>query len=328
MNILVTGNAGLIGARFCDWLITNTDHQVIGIDDLSGGYKENVNPEVIFLEKNLLEDLTEIFDEYRPQIVYHFAAYAAEGLSPFIRRYNYENNLIASVNLINNAIKFGVKRFVFTSSMAVYGETSKPPFSESAPTVPIDPYGIAKLAVEQDLKVAQEQHGLNYTIIRPHNFYGSKQNIWDRYRNVLGIWMNQIINGRQPTIFGTGKQRRAFSCIDDALIPLWNASQRKSCIGETINLGGTEDTSILDACLTLLEVTESNLTPVFLQSRHEAKNAFSTWQKSADLLDFEHKTTLKDGLSMMWKWAIKQPERPQFTWDKYELDKKLYDYWK
>ena len=140
--------------------------------------------------------------------------------------------------------------------------------------------------------------------------------------------MNQIINGEQPTIFGTGKQRRAFSCIDDALIPLWNASQRENCIGEIINLGGAEHTSILDACLTLLEVTESNLTPVFLQSRHEAKNAFSTWQKSVDLLDFEHRTPLKNGLSMMWEWAVKQPSRPQFTWDKYELDKKLYDYWK
>ncbi|MBJ43083.1 MAG: UDP-glucose 4-epimerase [Planctomycetaceae bacterium] len=328
MSILVTGNAGLIGARFCDWLIENTNHQVIGIDDLSGGYRENIKPEIIFINKSLLEDLTGIFDEYKPQVIYHFAAYAAEGLSPFIRKYNYENNLIASVNLINNAIKFGVKRFVFTSSMAVYGEVNNPPFSESDPTVPIDPYGIAKLAVEQDLKVAKDQHDLNYTIIRPHNFYGSKQNIWDRYRNVLGIWMNQIINGQQPTIFGTGEQRRAFSCIDDALIPLWNASQRESCIGEIINLGGAEDTSILDACLTLLEVTGSNLEPIFLQSRHEAKNAFSTWQKSVDFLDFEHKTTLKNGLSMMWEWAKEQPTRPQFTWDKYELDKQLYDYWK
>ena len=328
MKILVTGNAGLIGSRFCDWLIENTEHEVIGLDDLSGGYLENIHPQITFVQKNLLEDLTLTFEEHLPEVVYHFAAYAAEGLSPFIRRYNYENNLITSVNLINNAIKFGVKRFVFASSMAVYGDSLVPPFSEDDPTHPIDPYGIAKLAVEQDLKVAYEQHGLNYTIIRPHNFYGMKQNIWDRYRNVLGIWMHQVINGERPTIFGSGTQRRAFSYIDDALAPLWHASQRDVCINEIINLGGIEHTSIVDACLMVLEVTGSDLEPVFLQHRHEAKNAFSTWQKSVDLLEFHHKTGLKAGLSKMWEWAKQQPQRPNFTWEEYELDKQIYDFWK
>ncbi len=328
MKILVTGNAGLMGARFCDWLIENTNHDVIGIDDLSGGYKDNIHPEVTFIQQNLLDDLNSIFEQYQPELIYHFAAYAAEGLSPFIRRYNYENNLIASVNLINNAIKFGVQRFVFTSSMAVYGDTGQPPFSEDHPTIPIDPYGIAKLAVEKDLKVAYDQHRLEYTILRPHNFYGNKQNIWDRYRNVLGIWMNQIINGERPTIFGNGEQRRAFSFIDDALVPLWNASQKDACIDQIINLGGVKNISILEACLTMLKVTESNLEPIFLENRHEAKNAFSSWQKSVDLLDFEHKTDLEEGLSSMWQWAKEQPKRPQFTWTEYELNKQLYNFWR
>ena len=327
MKILVTGNAGLMGARFCDWLVEKRSHDIIGIDDLSGGYQDNIHPKVTFIKQNLLDDLTPIFEQHQPEVIYHFAAYAAEGLSPFIRRYNYENNLIASVNLINNAIKFDVQRFVFTSSMAVYGDSCTPPFTENDPTTPIDPYGIAKLAVEKDLEVAYEQHGLKYTIIRPHNFYGDKQNIWDRYRNVLGIWMNQVINEENPTIFGNGEQRRAFSCIDDALVPLWNASQRDACIGQVINLGGIKDVSILDACLTLLDVTGTKLQPVFLENRHEAKNAFSSWEKSIELLDFEHKIELREGLEKMWQWAKKQPKRPQFTWHEYELDKNLYGFW-
>ena len=118
--------------------------------------------------------------------------------------------MIASTNLITNSIQFDVNRFVFASSMSVYGDAYDPPFSEDMQQVPIDPYGIAKYGVEQDLKVALIQHGLNYTIIRPHNFYGINQNIWDKYRNVLGIWMYQILEGKQPTIFGDGNQVRAF----------------------------------------------------------------------------------------------------------------------
>ena len=152
-------------------------------------------------------------------MVYHYAAYAAEGLSPFIRRYNYTNNLLASANLINNSIEHNVNRFIFASSMSVYGEKHSPPFDENMEQAPIDPYGVAKFSVEQDLAIAFAQHSLNYTIIRPHNFYGRNQNIWDKYRNVLGIWMYQIINDMQPTIFGDGKQTRAFSYVDDSIAP-------------------------------------------------------------------------------------------------------------
>jgi len=181
MTILITGVAGLLGSRLADWIIENTEHSVIGIDDLSGGYIENINPKVSFHKFNLLDSskVDDVFDSTKPELVYHFAAYAAEGLSPFIRKYNYENNLLTSINLINSSIKYGVQRFIFASSMSVYGNKHNPPFSEDLDQAPIDPYGIAKFSVEQDLKVAYEQHGLPYTIIRPHNFYGINQNIWD-----------------------------------------------------------------------------------------------------------------------------------------------------
>ena len=137
----------------------------------------------------------------KKKLVFIILLYAAEGLSPFIRKYNYENNLI-TFNLITCSIEYGIERFIFASSMAVYGD--KYVHLLVAETAPTDPYGVAKYAVEMDLKIAFNQHGLKYTIIRPHNFYGINQNIWDKYRNVLGIWMYQILNGSNPTIFGDG----------------------------------------------------------------------------------------------------------------------------
>ena len=329
-KILITGVAGLLGSRLSDWVINNTNYEVVGIDDLSGGFTENINPKVKFYKFNLtnLEKLKEVFKKENIEIIYHFAAYAAEGLSPFIRKFNYENNVIASSNLITCSIEFSIKRFIFASSMAVYGEKYEPPFHEDLLQAPIDPYGIAKYAVEMDLKIASDQHGLNYTIIRPHNFYGINQNIWDKYRNVLGIWMYQILNKESPTIFGDGSQVRAFSYVDDSVIPFWNASQNDDCKGEIINLGGTKEYSISEACNILINVTGQNIKPVYLEPRHESKYAWATWDKSIELLGFEHKVNLEEGAAKMWEWAKKQPNRERYVWPEYELNKGIYEYWK
>ena len=329
-KILITGVAGLLGSRLSDWVINNTNYEVVGIDDLSGGFTENINPKVKFYKFNLtnLEKLKEVFKKENIEIIYHFAAYAAEGLSPFIRKFNYENNVIASSNLITCSIEFSIKRFIFASSMAVYGEKYEPPFHEDLLQAPIDPYGIAKYAVEMDLKIASDQHGLNYTIIRPHNFYGINQNIWDKYRNVLGIWMYQILNKESPTIFGDGSQVRAFSYVDDSVIPFWNASQNDNCKGQIINLGGTKEYSISEACNILINVTGQNIKPVYLEPRHESKYAWATWDKSIELLGFEHKVNLEEGVGKMWEWAKKQPNRERYVWPEYELNKGIYEYWK
>lgn len=329
-KILITGVAGLLGSRLADWILKNTKYKVIGIDDLSGGYKEHIPKGVNFHQFDLknLDKVSKLMESHNIEIVYHFAAYAAEGLSPFIRKYNYENNLIASANLITCSIKHNIKRFIFASSMSVYGNKYKPPFHEDLQQCPIDPYAVAKYGVEMDLKIAYEQHGLKYTIIRPHNFYGQNQNIWDKYRNVLGIWMYQIINNQQPTIFGDGEQVRAFSYVDDSIIPFWNASQRDECIDEIINLGGIKEYTINEACKILIKVTGTNLKPKYLEGRHEAKHAWSTWEKSINLLDFKHEIDLEEGLTKMWEWAITQPNRKRFFWENYELDKGIYEFWK
>jgi UDP-glucose 4-epimerase len=178
-----------------------------------------------------------------------------------------------------------------------------------------------------DIQIAGEQHGLDWCIIRPHNVYGVKQNIWDKYRNVLGIWMYQHMNGEPMTIFGDGNQTRAFSYIDDNLEPFWNAAVLPQASKEIINVGGIEEININDACDTLIEIIGEGK-KIHLEGRHEVKHSIPTWQKSIDILNYQYKTSLKDGLTQMWDWAQKQPKRDRFVWSSYELDKGIYSFWK
>jgi len=327
MKVLITGVAGLLGSRLADYLISE-GVEVIGIDNLSGGHIDNVHPNVNFYNLDLQDkSLRDIFKEHNPTYVYHFAAYAAEGLSPFIRTYNYNNNLVSTANVVNECIRHNVTRLIFTSTMAVYGHGSGGIFDEKQVPNPIDPYGVAKYGCEMDIQIAGEQHGLDWCIIRPHNVYGIKQNIWDKYRNVLGIWMYQKLNNQPITIYGDGTQTRAFSFIDDSIKPLWKAATIPGASKEIINLGGIEEITIKNASDVLLDIIGS-ADVVHLEKRHEVHFAVPTYQKSVDILGFEYKTSLKDGLRSMWEWANQQPMRDRFIWPEYELDNGIYNFWK
>jgi UDP-glucose 4-epimerase len=327
-TVLITGVAGLLGSRLADWIIENKpQYRVVGVDDLSGGYAENINPKVEFYKIDVNnKKLHQIFKSEQPDYVFHLAAYAAEGLSPFIRKYNYQNNLLATANIINECIIHDVKRLVFTSTLAVYGHGYGGIFDEIQVPKPIDPYGVAKYGCEMDIQIAGEQHGLDWCIIRPHNVYGVKQNIWDKYRNVLGIWMFQHMNGEPMTIFGDGEQTRAFSFIDDSLEPLWNAAVEPLASKQIINLGGIKEYSINEANSILRNIIGGEV--VYKEARHEVKHSIPTWQKSVDILKFQHKTNLQEGLQQMWNWAQQQPMRERFVWPSYELDKGIYKFWK
>lgn len=327
-SVLITGVAGLIGSRMAKWVIQNhPEFKVIGIDNLSGGYKENIPEEVLFYQSDLgTDELDSVFANHNITYVFHFAAYAAEGLSPFIRRFNYTNNLVATANVVNKCIQYDIKRLVFTSSMAVYG-IGTPPFDETHIPSPIDPYGVAKYACEMDIRIAGEQHKLDWCIIRPHNVYGYNQNIWDKYRNVLGIWMYQKLNNQPFTIFGDGSQKRAFSYIDDCLLPFWKAATQENCSKQIINLGGTVHTTIKEAAIILSEIVDGAEIS-YLEQRHEVKDALPGHEKSVALLNYADQTSLRDGLTIMWEWAKRQPVRKRMEWDKYELEKGLYGFWK
>ena len=333
--VLITGVAGLIGSRMADWILENKpEYNVIGIDSLFGGYIDNIDKRVIFYKRDLSEEkINDIFEYIHSNggvidYVFHFAAYAAEGLSPFMRMFNWKNNTVSTANIINCCVEYDVKRLVYTSSMSVYGHgTGNGRFDEDDIPCPVDPYGISKYACEMDIKVAGEQHGLDWCIIRPHNVYGRKQNIWDKYRNVLGIWMYQILHNEPMLIYGDGEQTRAFTCVDDILEPLWNAATKKEASKEIINLGGITPYTINSATKILSEITGSD-DKVHKESRHEVKWAVPTFQKSIDILGFEDKIILKDGLKDMWEWAKEQPNRPRYKWGNYEITKGLYSYWK
>lgn len=332
MKVLVTGCAGLIGANFCEYLLNEfNDIEIIAVDDLSGGYIEHipVDNRLKFLKADLTnKDDQKIIESHLNNLdyIWHFAAYAAEGLSPFIRQYNYSTNVIATAFLINCGIKYNIKRFVFTSSMAVYGK-EQVPFDEKLIPCPIDPYGIAKYACEMDLKVAFDHHGMEYCIIRPHNVYGKYQNIWDPYRNVLGIWMLNVLRNKPYTIYGDGEQTRAFSYIDNIIPCLLKAGIDPKAKNEIINLGGTKEISLNKARDLLIKLTGQSES-IYLEPRHEVKHAWSTHQKSIDILDYKETVDLEEGLKRMWEWVKSCPEKTQKFWTEYELEKNIYEYWK
>ena len=329
MKIFVTGCAGLLGANYTRHLLNN-GHEVIGIDDLSGGYKAFIakGEKFKFIKLNLekRKKLVELFEEHKPDVLLHFAAYAAEGLSPFIRNFNYRNNLICSANLINECINHNTK-FIFTSSMAVYGE-QEPPFTEDKRPQPVDPYGIAKYAVECDLKLAHEQFGLRYNIVRPHNVIGIYQNIWDRYRNVIGIFIRKTLNRQPILVYGDGEQTRAFSDIKYYMEPFDRLLT--DCDNETFNIGADKYFTLNEVAKTVQEIGKKYGYEVpieYGEPRHEVKHAYCNHDKAKNLLKFEDDTKLEELIESIFVWAMKQPNRKVKTME-YEVTKDIYDYWK
>jgi UDP-glucose 4-epimerase len=328
MNVLITGVAGLLGANFSRYLLKK-GHTVSGIDDLSGGYEDSVPQNVSFHNVNLADAaaVNKIFSNEKPDYVFHLAAYAAEGLSPFIRNYNYTNNVLASANVINASVNNDVKKVVFTSSMAVYG-VGNPPFTETQLPRPEDPYGIAKYAVEMDLKMAHDMFGLRYSIVRPHNVVGIYQNIWDRYRNVIGIWIRKALAGEPLTIYGDGTQVRAFSDIKFYMSPFEKLMEGYD--GETFNIGADKYYTINEASDLVIDVAKElgiKASKVHLEKRNEVHSAYCDHTKAHELLGFKDDTNLRDTILEMFKWAQQQPNRSLKTMN-YEIEKNMYSFWK
>lgn len=324
---LVTGAAGFIGSHVAKWL-SREGLQVIALDDLSGGYLENVPKEAKWLHGSVTdyELLKDLFASENFDYVYHLAAYAAEGLSPFIRRFNYQTNLIGSINLINLSIVHKIKCFVFTSSIAVYGSNQLPMTEDLTPS-PEDPYGISKYAVELDLRQAHHQFGMNYIVFRPHNVYGEHQNIGDKYRNVIGIFMNQILQGKPLTIFGDGTQTRAFSYIDDVAPVIARSIFNPKAFQETFNVGGDQPYTVNQlaevVCHAMGVVPNIN----HLAERKEVQHAYASHDKARDFFDLPSAVSLEDGIGKMAAWVKRVGARKTKNFGAIEIPDGLPEGW-
>ena len=309
MQSLVTGAAGFIGSHVTKHLLSE-DIDVVALDDLSGGFLENVPGAATWVQGSVTdyELLKALFEEERFDFVFHLAAYAAEGLSHFIRRYNYETNLMGSVNLINLSVNYNIKCFVFTSSIAVYG-TNQLPMTEDIIPRPEDPYGISKYAVELDLETAHHQFGLNYIIFRPHNVYGEHQNIGDKYRNVIGIFMNQILTRQPLTIFGDGEQTRAFSYIDDVAPIIARSVLEPSAYEEVFNIGADIPYTVNELAQVVSEAMGASPQIIYLPPRKEVKHAFCSHDKVRQFFDVPPPVPLSEGIARMAAWAKKVGSR-------------------
>jgi UDP-glucose 4-epimerase len=325
---LVTGGAGFIGSHVVDNLI-HMGHKVIVLDDLSGGFKENVNEKAELIVGSITKQslLSQLFNRYNFNYVYHIAAYAAEGLSHFIRHFNYENNLVGSINLINQSVKHNINRFIFTSSIAVYG-SNQTPMVETLTPHPEDPYGISKYAIELDLKAAHELFGLNYTIFRPHNVYGERQNLSDPYRNVLGIFINNMMKGKPMTIFGDGKQTRAFTHIDDVAPHIANSINVSGTRNQIFNIGSDTPYSVLELAEIISESMNVPAKVKHLPARNEVTHAFSDHSKFKKTFNVKQTTDLKEGIKKMIQWSHDiGPQQPTEFRHPIEITKNLPPSW-
>ena len=324
---LVTGGAGFLGSHVVEALLRRGERVVV-LDDLSGGFAENVPPDAALVQGSILDSarVNRIFREHRVRRVYHLAAYAAEGLSHFIRRFNYQNNLIGSVNLINASVNHDVECFVFTSSIAVYGP-NQVPMHESLVPSPEDPYGIAKLAVEQDLRACHAQFGLPYIVFRPHNVYGERQNIGDRYRNVIGIFMNQLMRGEPMTIFGDGRQTRAFTYAGDVAPIIAEAPFRPAAHGEVFNVGADRPYEVRVLAERVAAAMGAKPEIRFLEARNEVVHAYSSHEKVRAYFDCPPETSLDVGLARMAAWAKRVGARQSQAFGEIEVARGLPPSW-
>lgn len=326
---LVTGGAGFLGSRVAAALIVR-GHDVTVVDDLSGGFLANVPTGARFIHGNIADApfVDAVFAEGRFTHVYHLAAYAAEGLSHFIRRFNYTNNVIGTVNLVNASVNVGVHTFVFTSSIAVYGAGPSLPVTEAMVPRPADPYGIAKYAVELDLHACHEMFGLNYVIFRPHNVFGPQQNIGDRYRNVVGIFMNQVLQRLPMTIFGDGTQTRAFSYIDDVAPLIAESVDVPDALNHVFNIGADDACSLNELAILVAAALDVEPKVVHLPARHEVQHIHADHGELRRVFGLRPQTPLRQGLARTAAWVREHGARATRRFEAIEISRQLPDVWR
>lgn len=316
-TIFITGVAGFLGSHLAEALLKQ-GHQVKGVDNLIGGYLDNIPQGVEFRQLDCIDREAMAKFMAGSDIVYHCAATAYEGLSVFSPHLITQNVFGITLSVMSAAVSTGVKRFVLCSSMARYGTQDKNPFTEDMYPKPQDPYGIAKYAAELCVANLAKVHGMEYAIAVPHNIIGARQKYDDPYRNVAAIMINMMLQGRQPIIYGDGEQMRCFSFYQDDVDPLIKMGFQDNVVGETVNIGPDEEpVTINELARTIAEIIDFDLKPMYLPDRpQEVKVATCSADKARKLLGYRTSTTLREGLEDMVAYIKNRGIKP-FT---YHLD--------
>lgn len=329
-SVLITGVAGFFGSRMAQWILEHKkEYTVVGIDNLSCSFTSNIPEGIKFYKINLCDtDFGNIFEKYDIEYVFHFAAFAALGASPYLRTYCSYNNIVSTDAVINQCVNHGVKRLIYTSSMDVYGKMdlsckNKFRFLETDNPKPIDPYAVSKYACEMNVENAGEIHGLDWCILRPHNFYGAGQSLYDRYRNVLGIWMKNILNNEPMRVYGDGDQVRGFSFIDDHLEQFWNAAVLPSASKQIFNIGSEDNVVTIDQLRRMVSNITGCYNYLIDEKRYEVMLALEDCSKAKRILGDFGETKLEDGIRIMWEWAQKQPKARPYKYPDFEIVKDL-----
>tara|TARA_Y100000389_G_scaffold5366_1_gene5078 strand:- start:1245 stop:2246 length:1002 start_codon:yes stop_codon:yes gene_type:complete len=299
MHIFITGVAGFLGANLADYYL-NKNYKVSGCDNLIGGVLENIDKRVNFIKANC-EDLEQMTAALKGvDLVCHAAAFAHEGLSSFSPTLICSNNVTGSTSVFTASVKNKVKRIVYCSSMARYGDILTP-FKETDKVNPVDPYGVSKVAAENILKILSKTHNIEYNIAVPHNIIGPKQKYNDPYRNVASIMINLILQGRRPTIYGDGTQKRSFSDIDDCIFCLDKMMTDPNIVSQTINIGPDEDViTINDLYSKISNKLKFNQDPLFEADRpNEVKYATCSSDKARKILNYDTRVSLDESLDKL-----------------------------
>ena len=311
MKIFITGIAGFLGANLADYYL-GKNFKVSGCDNLVGGTTSNINLKKIKFYKADCEDLNQMTKIIKDvDTVIHAAAYPHEGLSSFSPYLICKSNFVGSVSVFTAAIQNNVKRIVFCSSMARYGN-SKPPFSETQEATPIDPYGVSKLAAERVLKILADTHGIEYNIAVPHNIIGPKQKYDDPYRNVISIMINLMMQNKKPIIYGDGNQTRNFSDIDDCIYCLDKLIMDKKIKSEIFNIGPDEESISINELYKLLSnKLKFNKPEIYVDDRpNEVKNAICSSDKARKILNYNTSVNLSDSIDKVINYIKSKGPKP------------------
>ena len=311
MRVLITGVAGFLGSHLADWYISQ-GFEVLGIDNLIGGYLDNVPNEVEFYNRDLrdLEQIRPIFNDV--DLVVHSACTAYEGLSVFSPNLIVQNTSQITASILSAAASARVSKFVFLSSMARYGSQKQLPFTESMTPNPQDPYGIAKYSAELLVRNICETHGMNYVVLVPHNIIGPRQKFDDPFRNVASIMINRMLQQKQPVIYGSGEQKRCFSFVQDVVSPIAIASLSDKANGHTINVGPDEDfISINQLAQIIANTLHFHLDPIYFPDRpQEVFLANCSADKARKLLQYKTTVSINDGIEQLVNWIKTKGPKP------------------